>query len=44
MIIDPNTGQEIKTVQTIGTRPKGVKPSQEEFDQWDSNDEDDILI
>ena len=31
VIIDRETGQEIGTVQTIGSRPKGVKPSDEEF-------------
>ena len=31
-------------MQTIGSRPKGYKPSAEEFDEWDENDEDDALI
>ena len=44
MIIDPITGQELGTVQTIGSRPKGFKPGEEEFGEWDSNDEDDALI
>ena len=31
VIIDPTTGEELGIVKTMGTRPKGYKPTAEEY-------------
>ena len=43
-VILSGTGQELGVVKTIGSRPKGMKPAANEFNDWGEDDEDDALI